>query len=140
MRTNQDDRAPRKITSVAEFCAEGERIGLTAADLAEALRKRPEFADCLPGNARVQAPSRRCAGCDVPNGCPEYCWRGPQGAGNAEYASWVIVPPGVTAGAPPFPGLKPAAGGAWEWRDKSEWQEGAPGVMGGQAPSTKGGA
>jgi hypothetical protein len=38
----------RKITSLAEFCAEGERLGLTAADLAEALKDRPEFADCKP--------------------------------------------------------------------------------------------
>jgi hypothetical protein len=36
------------LTSLAEFCAEGERLGVTAAGLAEALSKRPEFADCLP--------------------------------------------------------------------------------------------
>jgi hypothetical protein len=44
-------RAPaavKPITSVAEFCAEAERIGLTAAGLAEALRGQPEFADCTP--------------------------------------------------------------------------------------------
>lgn len=40
---------PRKITSLAEFCAEATRTGLTAETLAAALSKRPEFADCLPG-------------------------------------------------------------------------------------------
>lgn len=33
----------------------------------------------------------RCKDCDLPNGCPEYCWCGPQGAGNAEYASWFRI-------------------------------------------------
>lgn len=40
--------ADGKITNLAEFCAEAQRVGLTAADLAEALKDRPEFADCLP--------------------------------------------------------------------------------------------
>lgn len=53
-RGNAGVEAPRKITSVAEFCAEAERIGLTAADLAEALKKRPEFADCLPDSHGVR--------------------------------------------------------------------------------------
>lgn len=55
----------RKITSVAEFCAEADRIGLTAADLAEALSKRPEFADCLP-SAGVQE-GFTCPVCGQPN-------------------------------------------------------------------------
>ena len=50
------------ITSVAEFCAEGKRLGLTAADLAEALRKRPEFADCLPADG-VPPCADTLAGC-----------------------------------------------------------------------------
>lgn len=38
----------------------------------------------------------RCAGCDLPNGCPEYCWCDAAGAGKAEYASWFpILPRGV---------------------------------------------
>lgn len=48
----------KPITSVAEFCAEADRIGLTAAGLAEALRDQPEFADCAP-SAGVCA---RCGG------------------------------------------------------------------------------
>jgi hypothetical protein len=35
------------IADLADFCAEGQRLGLTASDLAPALAKRPEFADCL---------------------------------------------------------------------------------------------
>jgi hypothetical protein len=51
----------RKITSLAEFCSEGARLGLTAFDLAEALKDRPEFADCKPPGvqevaAQVQPP------------------------------------------------------------------------------------
>lgn len=38
----------KPISSLTEFCAEAKRTGLTAATLAEALSKRPEFADCLP--------------------------------------------------------------------------------------------
>lgn len=47
------DAPARKITSLAEFCAEGKRLGLTAAHLAEALKGRPEFADCLPDGVAV---------------------------------------------------------------------------------------
>lgn len=52
--------APRKITSLAEFCAEGERLGLTAFDLAEALKDRPEFADCKPAAGVPAAPAPSC--------------------------------------------------------------------------------
>lgn len=49
-RHGQDDHAgsPAPIRSLAEFCAEAKRTGLTAETLAQALSKRPEFADCLP--------------------------------------------------------------------------------------------
>lgn len=47
--STEGEEATRKIRSLAEFCAEGERLGLTAFDIVDALRKRPEFADCLPG-------------------------------------------------------------------------------------------
>lgn len=58
--------APSKITSLAEFCAEGQRLGLTAFDLAEALKDRPEFADCKPASGVTP-----CAGscCDCGRGC-----------------------------------------------------------------------
>lgn len=46
--------AGNKITSLAKFCAEGERLGLTGASLAEALSKRPEFADCVPADVALE--------------------------------------------------------------------------------------
>lgn len=42
----------KPIMSLAEFCAECERLGVSAASLAEALSKRPEFADCLPDGVK----------------------------------------------------------------------------------------
>lgn len=42
----EDVRKP--IMTVAEFCTEADRIGLTADTLAAQLAQRPEFADCLP--------------------------------------------------------------------------------------------
>lgn len=38
----------KPIMTVAEFCTEADRIGLTADTLAAQLAQRPEFADCLP--------------------------------------------------------------------------------------------
>lgn len=38
----------KPVMSVAEFCAEAGRLGLTADTLAAQLSQRPEFADCLP--------------------------------------------------------------------------------------------
>lgn len=40
--------AHKPVMSVAEFCAEAGRLGLTADTLAGQLAQRPEFADCLP--------------------------------------------------------------------------------------------
>lgn len=45
----QASEAVRKpITTLAEFCAEADRIGMTGHTLAALLAERPEFADCLP--------------------------------------------------------------------------------------------
>lgn len=48
--------------SVAEFCAEAGRLGLTADTLAAQLSQRPEFADCLPQADKAAAP------CTCPSG------------------------------------------------------------------------
>ncbi|MFM9867094.1 hypothetical protein [Achromobacter xylosoxidans] len=48
--------------SVAEFCAEAGRFGLTADTLAAQLSQRPEFADCLPQAGKAAAP------CTCPSG------------------------------------------------------------------------
>lgn len=68
----QPEAPPRKITSVAEFCAEGQRLGLTAFDLAAALKDRPEFADCKPaGGAAATTPHEPCGKCRKPWICEE---------------------------------------------------------------------
>ncbi|KDD47797.1 hypothetical protein L529_3779 [Bordetella bronchiseptica MBORD901] len=56
----------KPIRSVAEFCAEADRIGLTADTLAAQLAKRPEFADCLPQISEavdVEAAAMKMAEC-----------------------------------------------------------------------------
>lgn len=60
---------PVKSTmTLAEFCAEGDRLGVTAADLADALKDRPEFADC-----RAAQPAEPVAVNEDEVICPNCC-------------------------------------------------------------------
>ena len=45
---SQDEAPAPSAMTLSEFCAEAERIGLTADVLGKQLAKRPDFADCLP--------------------------------------------------------------------------------------------
>lgn len=62
-----------------------------AAAVGDALNKAIENFKAMRAACGVAEPPVRCKDCDLPNGCPEYCWCGPQGAGNAEYASWFRI-------------------------------------------------
>ncbi len=56
----------KPVMSVAEFCAEADRLGLTADTLFAQLAQRPEFADCLPqadkdgGQQRAEVTEAQC--------------------------------------------------------------------------------
>ncbi|WP_241043713.1 hypothetical protein [Achromobacter xylosoxidans] len=58
--------------SVAEFCAEAGRLGLTADTLAAQLSQRPEFADCLP-QADKDGECQPCNGMGIVYGVGDRC-------------------------------------------------------------------